>query len=414
MLSRNDIKQYIYSGDIKIYPFEQKNLTGIGYNLSTTNFAFSINRGVLLTVFSKTTSEGIRHYINIPPNDTVLFFSKEYISVSNKIAGTFHSKVGCVCQGLGHISTTLDPTWHGQLIISVNNPTNTNIEFDLDTKSGNIFTMFLYKFETPVEGLDIHDNNSGRCDLLMERFLGQIPKQYRDKHLELKKFVVNEFADSLNGYDDFLNNDINDKYARRIQRLTFLKKRLEKEKLIIEEDRYEVGQDGKYYILKDKEEKDLLRSCELFKIVKTIPEKSKMVSWIDDSELKTFQKEELVKAGEEIIIFLKIINYELSMLNHLRRLEWQNNKILEYAGEESELVILKKENFKKNRRLRMCKAGGSILLCIVLFAILEWWWISNWGKDNKIIATTFTVIITLLVSDFWSIYKGKKKIEDSD
>ena len=165
MLSRNDIKQYIYSGDIKIYPFEQKNLTGIGYNLSTTNFAFSINRGVLLTVYSKTTSEGIKHYINIPPNDTVLFFSKEYISVSNKIAGTFHSKVGCVCQGLGHISTTLDPTWHGQLIISVNNPTNTNIEFDLDTKSGNIFTMLLYKFETPVEGVDIHDNNRGRCDL---------------------------------------------------------------------------------------------------------------------------------------------------------------------------------------------------------------------------------------------------------
>ena len=152
----------------------------------------------------------------------------------------------------------------------------------------------------------------------------------------------------------------------------------------------------------------------LFKIVKTIPEKNKMISWLDDQELETFQKEELVEAGEEIIIFLKIINYELSMLNHLRRLEWQNNKILEYAGEESELVFLKKENFKKNRRLRMCKAGGAILLCIVLFAALEWWWISNSRKDNELIATTFTIIITLLVSDFWSIYKEKKKIEDFD
>ena len=50
MYSREDIKNAIREGHLKIYPFEEENLTGIGYNISTTNFAFSINRGILLTV----------------------------------------------------------------------------------------------------------------------------------------------------------------------------------------------------------------------------------------------------------------------------------------------------------------------------------------------------------------------------
>ena len=107
MLSRNDIEQALADGHLKIFPFDSKKLTGIGYNLSTTDFAFSINQGILLTLHEKTTENGIMRYVIIPPNDTVLFFSQEYIEVDNTIAGTFHSKVSCVSQGLGHISTTL-------------------------------------------------------------------------------------------------------------------------------------------------------------------------------------------------------------------------------------------------------------------------------------------------------------------
>ena len=40
MYSRDDIKQAIAEGHLKIIPYEEKNLTGMGYNLSTTNFAF--------------------------------------------------------------------------------------------------------------------------------------------------------------------------------------------------------------------------------------------------------------------------------------------------------------------------------------------------------------------------------------
>ena len=55
MLSRDDIVKAIAEGSIKIYPFEEKNLTGIGYNLSTTWFAFSVNQGILLEICQETT-----------------------------------------------------------------------------------------------------------------------------------------------------------------------------------------------------------------------------------------------------------------------------------------------------------------------------------------------------------------------
>lgn len=79
MYSRDDIKNAIINGKLKIHPFNEKSLTGIGYNISTTHFALSIKSGVLLNVSKKTEAEGITYYVNIPANDTVLFFSREYI-----------------------------------------------------------------------------------------------------------------------------------------------------------------------------------------------------------------------------------------------------------------------------------------------------------------------------------------------
>ena len=190
MLSRDNIEKALADGHLKIFPFEKQNLTGIGYNISTTDFAFSINLGILLTVHQKTVENGVMRYVVIPGNDTVLFFSKEYIEVDKTLDGTFHSKVSCVSQGLGHISTTLDPTWKGQLLISVNNPTSNDIVFDLDKSGGNIVTLLLHKLDSPVTGNNIHDNNKGRCELLISHFATPSPTlKYKNKHLEVKEFV---------------------------------------------------------------------------------------------------------------------------------------------------------------------------------------------------------------------------------
>jgi hypothetical protein len=64
----------------------------------------------------------------VEPNDTVLILTQEEVWVSEQIAGTFHSKVGIVSSGFGHISTTLDPNWEGPLLISLNNPTRKRLK----------------------------------------------------------------------------------------------------------------------------------------------------------------------------------------------------------------------------------------------------------------------------------------------
>lgn len=356
MLSRDDIQKALADGSLKIYPFERKNLTGIGYNLSTTNFAFSINQGILLTIHCETTYQGVKRYVMIPGNDTVLFFSKEYIEVDRTLAGTFHSKVSRVCQGFGHISTTLDPTWKGQLIISVSNPTAREIKFELDKDSGNIMTLLLYKLETEVTGEYVHDNNKGRCDLLLERFVNPFKsKKHREKHLELESFVVKEFADSLNGYDYFLDPDQpQDKYTQKVKELQKLLLRMKKDCHIIEEGRYYLEGNGEYWPLRSDEEKELIQDCVLFRLkaqaAGSAPDRNSSAgedagsSGKEQTENSAFSKrkesfsageiEDAVKLLEE---YISIIQYELDMINHIRRVEWQNEKINQFAGEESEL-----------------------------------------------------------------------------
>lgn len=63
MYSRDDIKNAIINaiinGKLKIHPFNEKSLTGIGYNISTTHFALSIKSGVLLNVSKKRKQKGL-------------------------------------------------------------------------------------------------------------------------------------------------------------------------------------------------------------------------------------------------------------------------------------------------------------------------------------------------------------------
>lgn len=417
MLSRDDILQYIVDGDLAIYPFDQKNLTGIGYNLSVTNFAFSINRGILLTIYSKITPAGAKHYVIIPANDTVLFFSKEYIRVSNKLAGTFHSKVGRVCQGLGHISTTLDPTWKGQLIISVNNPTSKNIKFDLDERSGNILTLLLYKFDTPVEGENIHDNNSGRCDLLLEHFSDSCKGQYKEKHLELKEYITNDFSKSLNGDDNFLDQKINDEYASKVTQLFELRNRLKKDFMIIRENRYKLGPEGRYYPLENEKEHLLLQNCVLFNIWDII-ENNHRKSHIPSANLQncstslltqeSFSDDEQENIKKALSECLKAIDYELEIINHIRRIRWQNSKALQFASAESELVIMRKkaetQKFYKNIFALLLIAIS--LVCLFIAAITN---LDLSTQFTTVLAPCVIAIVTLLIQEIARLIKQRSK-----
>lgn len=340
MLSRNDIREALLNGSLKIYPFEEKNLTGIGYNLSTTSFAFSINRGTLLVIHQRPSSKGVEHYVEIPPCDTVLFFSKEYVEVDETLAGTFHSKVSCVCRGLGHISTTLDPTWRGQLIISVSNPTSQEVEFSLDGNSGNILTMLLYRLDTPVSGSNIHDNNQGRCDLLFRHFVEPSKGvEDRTQHLLLREFALGDYADSLNGYDSFLEGyNANDRYTTRVDNLLRLRDQL-KVDLVRFSDEGPREKSG-YCVVRGEEDRKMIRGCVLCEIM---DDEGKDLL----SPIKIEQNDDREKAIDAITTCIRVVEYELATINHIRRIKWQNERVEGFASEESELQAEQRKSEKK-------------------------------------------------------------------
>lgn len=401
MYSRNDVKQAIAEGHLKIIPYEEKNLTGMGYNLSTTNFAFSIKQGTLLKIYEITNEQGAIHYVNIPANDTVLFFSKEFLETDNTIAGIFVSKVSRVCQGLGHICTTLDPKWKGQLIISVNNPTNKSIRFDLDKDSGNIFTLLLFGLNQEVTGDNIHDNNQGRCDLLISQFMSEKVKIWRKRYLELKEFVIGDFANSLNGYDNFIFEDENvnrtvaDKYTQKVRHLLELKHKLSKEEILLKEHRYLLGESGYYELIHSPEQKELTCGCTLFNLM----------NLKENEILKKYPENEIISSPEEVIDMmhkiLRVIDYELETVNHSRRIEWQNKEIEHYTEKNSQILQYKK----------WAEVGRNIIMLLGSYGLLSYIYsrlIEGGMSSGELGKVIFSVSLTAILGSFIHLIEKKR------
>lgn len=116
--------------DIIIAPYDKSKAQGVGYNFSLSEMIYSINRKKLVSICR----DGNETYFYLHPQETVLALSYEYIKVSNEIAGTFHSRVRMTADGVGCISTTLDPGWKGMGIFSLNNPTKNKIKIVLDIR----------------------------------------------------------------------------------------------------------------------------------------------------------------------------------------------------------------------------------------------------------------------------------------
>lgn len=124
-LSSHDIKICRQNlNDILIAPFDESKCKGVGYNLSPSELCYSVNRRRLLQIHR--TAQEI--YVMVPPHDTVLTLSHEYLQVGSRIAGCFLSRLRPVTKGLGNISTTLDPCWKGMLLLSINNPSSRKIK----------------------------------------------------------------------------------------------------------------------------------------------------------------------------------------------------------------------------------------------------------------------------------------------
>lgn len=117
--------------DIVIAPFDETKAKGVGYNFSLSELIYSVTRKRLVPI-GRDTNET---YFYLRPHETILALSHEYLKADSSIAGSFHSRVRRSAQGVGNISTTLDPGWKGMLLFSLNNPTNRKIKVVLSTRT---------------------------------------------------------------------------------------------------------------------------------------------------------------------------------------------------------------------------------------------------------------------------------------
>lgn len=181
MMSNADILEAIRNKEMVIAGFDERNpderLTPAGFNFSFTKLIVSVNNRKPFSIQSESGLYGEeKFYIVLEPGDTALALTRESIWVSNRIAGTFHSKVGYVSKGLGHVSTTLDPGWSGPLLISVNNPNQRNIRVyigkkinkdDEEIQYETFITLCLHRLITEAD-VTLNDNTRARLELLQE------------------------------------------------------------------------------------------------------------------------------------------------------------------------------------------------------------------------------------------------------
>ena len=141
--------------NIYVYPVHIESIKSNSIDLHVSKFAWSL---------SMKQSIGDDNYIVIYPNDTALIYTEESIYVSNKIGGSYHSKVTLVSRGAGHIGTTLDAQYIGCSIIAIHNHANQNLELKVGSEF--VTLQFWYLNSPDYENAPSHDNEPGHPRML--------------------------------------------------------------------------------------------------------------------------------------------------------------------------------------------------------------------------------------------------------
>lgn len=212
----DDIKKFRQElNTVIIAPYDETLVKGVGYNLTASNMIYSLSKRKLLTIHDN--KEG--KFFKLSPHDTVLILTNEYFFVEENVSGNFYSRVRLVSEGLGHISTTLDPNWRGMFLISLSNTSKKSMKVQISSKTEGkeikigIATVVLTGVKTHINTSDNQntinlDNPAMRIDILKEL-------------VEEDKINVNyqnhrEFADLVYALDNFKEEkrDIHDTIAK--------------------------------------------------------------------------------------------------------------------------------------------------------------------------------------------------------
>ena len=214
--STYDIKNFRKNlGTVIIAPYNERQVNGVGYNLTASNMVFSLSKHKLLTIYDY--KDG--RYFKLKAHDTALVLSHEYFLLDSNVAGNFYSRVRRVSEGLGHISTTLDPNWKGMFLIAINNTTNRTLKVQISSifegkeEKNGIATVVLTGINpgdknksNQIDSLNL-DNPAMRIDILKE--LAREPSHIRHS-VGYKRFkkLVNEL-DSFEPKETEISHDVN-------------------------------------------------------------------------------------------------------------------------------------------------------------------------------------------------------------
>lgn len=208
MLSKIDIQNEI-GKNINIYPLSLSNIKENSINLSASSYAWSLKGGDIYTSNSANNSSPFslnqtsthknhtkiaprssavieintnEKYIVLFPHSTTLIETAEVLSVGKNIGGTYHSKVGLVSQGIGHIGTMVGPNFSGESLIAIHNVSN-----DLITiKCGDSFVSVVFHYlDTSYE--KINPTVSGHTDKFSELGITLTPEESAELNADWKK-----------------------------------------------------------------------------------------------------------------------------------------------------------------------------------------------------------------------------------
>lgn len=97
-------------------------------------------------------------YIEVKPGHTISVETEESIKLGHGMGALVESKVRMVSKGFSHISTTIDPTWCGKLLLTFTNHSGKNLRIDLGTP---IATLVFFRFISPAVGrADVNDKHN--------------------------------------------------------------------------------------------------------------------------------------------------------------------------------------------------------------------------------------------------------------
>ena len=139
--------------NLEIFPLRDDAIKGASVNLTASNMAWHA---------SSKLSAVNNDSISIKRHDTTLVLTNEIFYVSNKIAGTFHSRVADVSIGEGHISTVINPGWCGRPLIAIHNHTDN----DINIKVNDPFVIMILEYLHTPSSIKVDSTKTSRLDIL--------------------------------------------------------------------------------------------------------------------------------------------------------------------------------------------------------------------------------------------------------